>query len=200
MNLPFKVNDRERKFIVYGIVVVVLIILFNLFTWYSDTKSKVTDVSEEKRFMIRKQLAKIEEKDYLEKKTTAIKQELDRQERALLKGGKPPVAAATLQRTLKEMATSLNIDVKLERAINPVDADMYLAIPVEIGFKAATNELKSLLVQIQRSPYMLMISEMKIRVTNISKPDDIYTTLVVTGFIKKPAEEEKNRKEKENAA
>jgi hypothetical protein len=33
---------------------------------------------------------------------------------------------------------------------------------------------------------MLTVSELKIRVTNVSNPKDIYTTVVVTGFIKKP--------------
>ncbi len=197
MNLPFKVNDREKKFLIYGIVAVVLIVGFNIIDWYSDKKNEINEISDAKLFMIEKQLSKIADKGYLEKYAASVRQELERQEKSLLKGGKPPVAAAALQRTLKEMASSLGIDVKLERTVNPVDTENYLGIPVEIGFKATTNELKSLLVKIKKSSYLLTVSEMKVRVTNINKAEDIYTTLVVTGFIKK-AEEVK--KEAKNAA
>ncbi len=85
----------------------------------------------------------------------------------------------------------MNIDVKLERTLNPVDTDFHLGIPVEIGFKASTEKLKDLLYGLRKSPYLFTVSEIKVRVTNISNPVDVYATLVVTGFIKKPVEENK---------
>jgi len=200
MNLPFKVNERERRFLIYGGVAVLLILVFYGMSWYSELKSGIQEIADAKGFMIEKQLGRIADKDRIEKQAAAIKKEIDRQERALLKGDKPPVAAAALQRALKEMASSLRIDVKLERTVNPVDADIYLGIPVEIGFTATTSELKSLLVKITKSPYLLMVSEVKVRVTNISNPADIYTTLVVTGFIKKTAEEDTGGKEVKNVS
>lgn len=200
MNLPFKVNERERKFLIYGVVIFLLIVAFSLISWYTELRGGIDEIAEAKKFMIEKQLKKIAQKDNIEKHAIAIRKEIERQEKALLKGGKPPVAAAALQRALKEMASSLNIDVKLERTVNPVDADIYLGIPVEIGFKATTADLKSLLVKIRESSYLLMVSEMKVRVTNISKPKDIYTTLVVTGFIKKSPKENENIKEEKNGS
>jgi hypothetical protein len=200
MNLPFKVNEREKKFLIYGAVAVALIVVFSLVSWYTDLRDGISEIAEAKNLMIEKQMGKIAQKDSIEKHAIAIRKEIERQERTLLKGGKPPVAAAALQRALKEMASSLNIDVKLERTVNPVDADIYLGIPVEIGFKAATVDLKSLLVKIRKSPYLLTVSEMKVRVTNISNPQDIYTTLVVTGFIKKQPKESKKAKEEKNVS
>jgi hypothetical protein len=200
MNLPFKVNEREKKFLIYGAVAVALIVVFSLVSWYTDLRNGVSEIADAKNLMIEKQLGKIAQKGSIEKHAIAIRKEIERQERTLLKGGKPPVAAAALQRALKEMASSLNIDVKLERTVNPVDADIYLGIPVEIGFKAATVDLKSLLVKIRKSPYLLTVSEMKVRVTNISNPQDIYTTLVVTGFIKKLPKESKKVKEEKNVS
>lgn len=200
MNLPFKVNERERRFLTYGGIVVLLIIVFYLLSWYTDKKNDVKEISYSKNFMIEKQMAKIARKDSVERRALAIKKEIEMQERALLKGDKPPVAAASLQRALKEMASSLNIDVKLERTMNPVDVEIYQGIPVEIGFKATTGELKSLLVKIRKSSYLLMVSEMKVRVTNVSDPVDIYSTLVVTGFIKKAVKEEEGDKEAKNVS
>ncbi len=73
--------------------------------------------------------------------------------------------------------------MKLERTLNPVVLENYLGIPVEIGFSTSTKSLKEIMVRLRKSVFLLTVSEIKIRVTNISRPEEIYTTLVVTGFI-----------------
>jgi Tfp pilus assembly protein PilN len=198
MNLPLKVNEREKRFLVMGGIVVILIIAFYIISWYSDTKKNIREISDAKLFMLQKQMNKISEKEYIESKYKAVKQELERQEKMLLRGNTPPVAAAALQKFLKETASSLDIDVKLERALNLVDAESYLAIPVEIGFTASTRQLKDLLLKLRKSPFLITVSEIKVRVTNISKPEDIYTTLVVHGVIKKAPEKETDKKEEKS--
>ena len=195
MNLPFKINEREKRVLLIGGIAVILIVAFHLFSWYADIKKTVKEFSDARLIMLQKQINKIAEKDYLEKRLKAVEQEIERQEKMLLLGNTPPVAAAALQKILKDTASSLNIDVKLERTLNLVDGQFYLSIPVEIGFTSTTKELKELLVQLRKSPFLLTISEIKVRVTNISKPDEIYTTLVVTGFIKKPSEKAADKKE-----
>ena len=198
MNLPFKINEREKKVLVIGGIVVILIIAFNLFSWYSDSRKSLEEFSDAGLFMLQKQLNKIAEKKDIQKRYKAVKQALEKQEKKLLRGNTPPVSAAALQNFLKDTASSLDIDVKLERALNPVDAEFYLAIPVEIGFTASTDELKNLLVRLRKSPFLLSVSELKTRVTNISKPADIYTTLVVTGFIRKTLDKTAGNKEAKN--
>lgn len=198
MKVPFKVNEREKKFLLIGGAAVLLIILYHGFSLYADFRANVIELADAKRFMFEKQLQKLSEKDVIEARIAGVRQEIEKQEKAFLRGSKPPVAAAMLQRFLKEKASSLSIEVKQERTLSPVDADVYLGIPVEIGFTASTEKLKELLYSFRASPYLLTVSELKIRVTNVSNPTDVYATVVLTGFIKKP-EEEKEKKE-ENAA
>ncbi|MBI5663525.1 MAG: hypothetical protein HZC49_00330 [Nitrospirae bacterium] len=198
MNLPIKVNEREKKVLLIGGIIVLLITAFYMYTWYSDTKKNVQDFSEARLLMLRKQVEKISGKDNLQKQFDAMTQELDRQEKTLLGGNTPPVAAAALQRFLKETAASLQIEIKLERTLNPVDGPIYLGIPVEIGFTSYTKGLKDLLLKLRKSPFLLNVSEIQVRVTNISKPDEIYTTLVVTGFIKKAEDKGPAGKEAKN--
>lgn len=195
MNFPFKINEREKKFLIIGGIVVILIIGFNLYSWYSDARKRVREYSDAKLLMLQKQINKISEKEDIEKKFRAVQLELERQEKMLLRGNTPPVSAAALQKILKDTAASLQIDVKLERTLNPVDTGQYLAIPVEIGFSSSTGELKDLLLGLRKSPFLLNISEMKIRVTNIGRPEEIYTTLVVTGFIKQQERRDSETKE-----
>lgn len=200
MNLPFNINEREKKFLIIGGIAVLLVIFYNLFSWYGDVKGNVQEVSDMKWFILNKQLNKLSQKNVIEKRAEAIVRELAIQEKAFLSGNKTPVAAAALQKFLKDSASSLKIDVKLERTLSPVESEFYLGIPVEIGFTASTGKLKDLLYRINKSPLLLTISEMKIKVTNIRNPVDTYTTLIVTGFIKKPETKEQDEKKAKNAA
>jgi hypothetical protein len=196
MNLPFKVTERERKVLLAGGAAVLLILLFHGFSLYSDFRANVLELADAKRFMLEKQLRKLSQKDLIEARIGVVRQEIEKNEKTFLRGNKPPVAAALLQRFLKEGAASLNIEVKEERTLNPVDADVYLGIPVEIGFTASTEKLKELLYKFRTAPYLLTVSELKIRVTNVNDPADVYATVVVTGFIKK-SPVEKDEKEKD---
>jgi Tfp pilus assembly protein PilO len=200
MNLPFNINEREKKFLIIGAIAVILVIFYNLISWYGDVKGSVKEASDMKWFMLNKQLNKLSQKNVIEKRAETIVKELAIQEKAFLSGNKTPVAAAELQKFLKDSASSLKIDVKLERTLSPVESEFYLGIPVEIGFTASTGKLKDLLYRINKSPLLLTISEMKIKVTNIRNPVDTYTTLIVTGFIKKPETKEQDEKKAKNAA
>jgi len=200
LNIPIKVNERERKVLIIGGIAIFLILAFQLFTWYDVTKDRLKDFSGDKYYMLQKQLDRIAESKNIDNKAKKVEAELKRLENTLLKGSTPPVAAADLQKFLKDTAAISNINVKLERTLNPVIHENYLGIPVEIGFSTSTKSLQDLMVRLRKSAYLLTVSEIKIRVTNISRPEEIYTTLVVTGFIRNIEKEDKNKKEAKNAA
>ena len=199
-NLPVNINEREKKFILIGGVVVVFIVLYQLYSWYAVTRSDVQDYTDVRLERVEKELARLAEKPVLEKRAQIIADELKNRERGLLQAEKAPVAAAMLQKLLKDMASSLKIEVNLERALNPVETEMYSGIPVEIGFTATTTELKDLLFRLRKENMLLTVAEIKVRVTNARDPKEIHTTLIVMGFIKKPAEQQVDKEEKKNAA
>ena len=200
LNIPVKVNEREKKALIIGGIVIFLIMAFQLFTWYNLTKDRLKDYSDDKYYMLQQQLDRIADSKSLDSQANKVEAELKRLENTLLKGNTPPVAAADLQKFLKNTAATSNIDVKLERTLNPVVLENYLGIPVEIGFSTTTKSLQDLMVRLRKSAYLLNVSEIKIRVTNISKPEEIYTTLVVTGFIRNAEVKDENIKEAKDAA
>ena len=189
MKLPIKVKRREKRFLIVGGLAAILIIFFSLFSWYSDFMERAGSVSDAKIVLLKKQLMKLSEREDLQSQADAFKQDFEIRKRALLKGEKTPVAGAELQRILKEMASSLNINVNLERTLAPVDFDFYLGIPVEIGFTANTDKLSGMLYMLKQSPFLLTITEMKVRVANVNNPVNVNATLQITGFIEKPSAE-----------
>lgn len=189
MKLPIRVNQREKRFLMIGGLAVLLIMAFSLFSWYSDFMERAGSVSDAKIVLLKKQLTKLSERDDLQMRVSAFKEDFERRKSSLLKGEKPPVAAAELQRILKEMASSLNIDVNLERTLTPVDFNFYLGIPVEIGFTSNTDKLNNMLYMLQQSPFLLTITDMKVRVTNVNNPVSVNATLQIMGFVEKPSSE-----------
>jgi len=194
MNIPLNISPREKKFLAGGGVIVFLILIFHLATWYRDIRISTREYVETKRITLQRQLSKITEKEDILKNLEVVSVEMEELEKGLLSGDKPPVAAAEIQRILKSIASSFGIDIKSERALNPVDNGLYLGVPVEIGFTASNAELKDMLLAIRTSPLLLTITEMKVRVTNIDNPMDVYTTLTVKGFMKKSQTKEGDTK------
>jgi Tfp pilus assembly protein PilO len=200
INLLSKINERERKFIVLGGIAVFLIIVYYVYGLYADFKTQAEEYSETRVLMLEKQLAKLFDRESLEKRADEIKKEVARHEMLFLKGNKAPVAAAELQKTVKDIASSLSIEIRLERALNPVDEEFFMSVPVEIGFTSSTARLKSLLERLRATPFLINITEMQVRVLNVSKPEDINVTLVVSGYIKNPVEKKNGSKEDRNVS
>jgi len=200
INLLSKINERERKFIVLGGIAVFLIIVYHVYGLYADFKTQAEEYSGTRVLMLEKQLAKLSDRESLKKRADEIKKEVARHEMLFLKGNKAPVAAAELQKTVKDIASSLSIEIRLERALNPVDEEFFMSVPVEIGFTSSTARLKSLLERLRATPFLINITEMQVRVLNVSKPEDINVTLVVSGYIKKPVENKNGSEEDKNVS
>jgi hypothetical protein len=186
MNIPFKINQREKRVILIGGIIVLVIIIYNIFSWHEGSRKSSKEYIDAKRLMLEKQLQKISEKNAIQKEFAFLNDNLKNLDRGLLRGSKPPVVAAQIQSILKEMASGIGIDITLEKALGPEDKGWYLGIPVEIGFTTQTEKLTKILYKIKASKFLLTISEMRIIVKNTRNPVDAYTTLVVNGFIKKP--------------
>lgn len=184
MKIPIKVNPREKKVLLIGGIIVLALVLYQLFFWYRGFNASIKEYSDTSLVKFEKQLSRISQKESLQKKLGDTALRLKELEGNLLPGDTPPVAAAELQRFLKDTAVSLTIEIKSERTLSPIDMGSYMGIPVEIGFISSTAKLKSILYKIRTSPFLLTVSEMNVRVINIANPVDAYTTVVVKGFIK----------------
>jgi hypothetical protein len=189
MKLPFNINAREKVVLLLGAVLASFIIIYWLFAWYGDLTGDVSDLADAKLMMLEKQMVNISEMQSLQDDMQGFRNEASRQEKALLKGDKPPVAAAELQSLLKNMISSLDIDMRAERTLGIVDVGHYIGIPVEIGFISDTGKLKSFLYKLRGSSLLLNVSVLKVRVTNLNNPKSTYVTVVITGYIRKTPEE-----------
>lgn len=191
MKWPFdlKLQRREKIAVIAGGLVAAILIGYALLSWYGGLQMSMSHRAEAKKAYLMKQIHRIAEKEELVKKTEAARISLRDLERGLFPGAKPPVAAAELQRMLKEMAVAAGVEIKTERAMSPVDLERYSGVPVEIGFTATTAKLKDLILRIENAQYLLAIPELRVRVINIHQPQEVSVTMTVRGVIKQGARE-----------
>ncbi len=180
-----RLKRREKIVILAGLLVAAGIFSYYIFDRYRAMNTVMIDRIRTRAVYLTKQFGRIAEKSQVQVRLEAARAELQKLEGGLLPGGKPPVAAAELQRSLKEMAMAAGVDIRSERPMSPVEMNVYLGIPVEISFIASTAKLKEMLFKIETSPLILAVTDMKVSVTNAMNPTDVHAFLVVRGLITK---------------
>jgi len=103
--------------------------------------------------------------------------------RRLLTAATPPVAASELQRLVKDAAGGAGLEVRTERILPPIERGDLLEIPVEIAVAGGIRELVMLLQQLDATPKLLTVQDVKIRVVAVGQPKGLLTSLTLSGFI-----------------
>lgn len=195
MNIPIRLKQREKKVLLSGGIIVILILIYYFTAWYKDMSASLGSYVDARRMKLERQLTEISQKADMQKEFEVVSADLKELEKGLLSGSKPPLAAAEIQRTLKNIVSTVDVNINLERTLDsvPTENDLYLGIPVEIGLAASTAKLKDILYRIKTSPLQLTVSEIKILVRNTENPMDVNATLTVKGFMKNPEQNKNNR-------
>ncbi|MFQ5646359.1 MAG: type II secretion system protein GspM [bacterium] len=124
----------------------------------------------------------------LRQRASFLRNKIDSFNKKLLKGDKPPVAAAELQRLLKRVARKQKLKIIREKIMDPVKKGNYLQISIQITFKGTATRLTRILHEIEyQQPFFLMVPKLQIKVENPRKPVKIEATVEVSGFIKSAA-------------
>ena len=130
----------------------------------------------------------------LEKNLALARTTFKRAESGLLTGKTPALAAADIQKVIREMAKKSQMEIKSIRVLNPKDDDEspYLSIPVEFVAKGVIRQLKELLYRIMASPKYLTVQKVKISVvlrrnrsTKSQKLENITANITINGFLKR---------------
>jgi len=104
----------------------------------------------------------------------------------LLTAATPAIAAAELQKTVKELAAQAATDVRSERILPTVERGELLEVPIEIAVSGEIRHLTDLLARLEVAPKLLVLQNLRVRVTNVSQPRELLTTLTLSGFILTP--------------
>ena len=182
--------SKERKYLLMGGgVLLVLGVLYRFFPVIQDLKPAGSEIIFKKQ-QIAKYCQKIQKGKNLESRRIALNRNLGRAESGLLAGETPALAAVDIQNILSDITRKIDIEIKTMRVIKSIDIENmnYVSIPVRFTLNSTVRQLKDLLYQIETSNKFLIISKMKIRNTSGKQPEQISSTITVSGLLKKENE------------
>ena len=129
----------------------------------------------------------IAQRPRLTQELALAQQGFEEQAARLLPGPTPPLAASELQKLVKDVAASANAEVRSERVLPPTELSGLQEVPIELTVAGSIRETMALLYQIERTPRLLAIKEVKVRVVAVGQPRELLTTLTVAGYLLSPA-------------
>ena len=132
--------------------------------------------------------------DNLEKDIAVLKATLKKGESGLLTGKTPALAAADIQKVMREMADKCQMEIKTVRVLRPEDVggNHYLSIPVQLSVTGAVRQLKEFLYQIMISSKYLTVEKVGITVSRrrlrrgtTKTAESVNADITINGFLKR---------------
>ena len=113
----------------------------------------------------------------------SVTRRLESESARLLRGPTAPLAASELQKLVKDVAASSNMEVRSERVLPATDREGLQEVPIEIIIAGSIRDTMSALYRLEHTDRLLMIKDLKIRVVAVGQPRELMTTLTVAGYV-----------------
>jgi Tfp pilus assembly protein PilO len=101
----------------------------------------------------------------------------------LLPGPTAPLAAAALQKLVRDVAAGANVEVRSQRVLPPADLVGLQEVPIELTVSGRIRETVTLLRRLEQAPKLLTIRELKIRLVSAGQSPELLSTLTVAGYL-----------------
>lgn len=177
---------QKNKTVFFAVPFIIILIGLLIYQYgYLSVQSDLTSIREEeavKTEKLQRYLSLISERPGLEQRIVSLRKEREADNSKLIEGQTASLAAATLQRVIKEIVTGSGGTLSSERVEKPQDIEKLQVISISIdGLLPNANALKDVLYSIEtRTPY-LVVKELDVRVRNYRKPaDELMVKLTVS--------------------
>lgn len=175
----------ENKRILPGVIVIALLMGLLLFRWGYRRHMAAIDEIATLEDLYSSSIAMMERGGDVSRLKARSEARIKERENGLLKAAKPSVAAAELVESFKALSSRKGMVIASQRGLPVSDKAGYITVPVEFQFKTGLTQLKNLLYEIQSSPVLLGVRELKIKVPEQNDNGRLDVRLVVVGAIKK---------------
>jgi len=184
--------SREKKYILIGGLILLMAGATYRFWPEIEAFRPLGEAMAFKERKVDKYRQMVQKRNALDAEILSLNRDLERAASGLLTGETTALVAVDIQNILNDIASRSEVEVKTMRVLNPKDPeewppgkDRFRVIPVQISMDANIRQLKEILYKIETSRKFLRISDMRIRVNNIKKTEQVYSTLTVEGFMRK---------------
>lgn len=182
-------SPRERLIVGTGAVVALVVggyflIAEPLLTRARDAQALVParEATLERRRLL------VAERPRLAEELAVVNERLESESARLLRGPTPPLAAAELQKLVKERLPSGGVEVRSERVLPPADQRGLQEIGLELTLVGTMRDTVAALSRLERADFLLTVKHVRIRVVASGQPRELLTTVTVAGYLLPPAE------------
>ncbi len=145
--------------------------------------TEVGDVASAKQKTLTRYMTLIADRPALEKSLTDLREVRKMENMKIIEGQTAPLAAATLQNTVKEIITSRGGNIASERVEKPENAGDFKMVTVTIdAILPDTRALGDTLLAIETQTPYLVVRELDTRIRNFRDPRDLTVKLKVSGL------------------
>ena len=189
-----KLSNRDKKLIRFGAVALVFFsaLKFGLFPVYDTFIERRAEIAQKEKAREKYLKFLAEQADFQKSGKNRGKDEALVQQ-GLLRGETSSLAAADIQKIVDEFAKQSKVEMQSVKVLDSDTRDDFVVIPVQIVFSSDLTRLVKFVRGIETDRKLLTMPELKIRIKNELKPQDVSVTLTVAGYMKK-GENTENKK------
>ena len=178
-------RPRERAVIAVGLVLVLAAAGWVLLLEPALTRQReMTEMIPAREATLDGRRALVARRERLAVELEALDREIDDASVGFLPGPTAPLAAAALQKIMKDLAAGAAVDVRSERVLASQDLSGVLEIPLELTVAGSVRQVVTLLARLERATSTLAVKDVKIRVAAPGQPRELLATLVIAGYLR----------------
>ena len=177
-------SPRERMIVGVGAVVALvvgghLLIVEPLLVRARDAQALIParEATLERRRLL------VAERGRLAEAVAAVTERLEVESARLLRGPTPPLAAAELQKLVKDRLPSGGVEVRSERVLPPTELQGLQEIGLELSLVGPIRDTVAALARLERADRLLVMKDVRIRVVAAGQPRELLTTVTVAGYL-----------------
>lgn len=184
-----KVTSRERKFILVGSLVVIAVLAVYAITKLIPDGDDISMQVELKKKMLMRYRETLNGESTYKTRIEQYRRQLEQQMNRLLPGSNSNLAAAELQRIVKEFADQSGVEIT-QRNPRPEEKvqnmESIVKVSVRIETSCTPDKLVQFLTAIQNYEKLLVIDEFLISSYRVSRRYEIRPNMTISGFVSVP--------------
>jgi hypothetical protein len=182
-----KISSRERRFLIVGGGMAVLVVAFYLGSRLLPSSSDLALEVEAKRAMLLKQKEMVSQEEGYKARIVKDEQRLVQARARLLPGENPSIAAQALQKVLKDYADQSGVEIT-STTIMPDQKvqDGLVKITVQLSVNCSIDELVRFGVLVENYEKFLRVEELYVQQFRLRNKDEIRPQIKIAGYVATP--------------